>query len=268
MRTTQRKLLASSACTALLACLPAPAEEERPSPASDARDHVIVELFTSQGCSSCPPADRLLRRLASEADSGVVPLSFHVDYWNYIGWTDPFSSAAWSERQSLYARKVFGTGRIYTPQVVVDGEAECVGSDESRLREMIRQARSRPAAGELEVTLDPEAGTTRLGIGIGARILESRADGSWDVMVALFENDLVTSVARGENSGRQLENSRVVRRLEKAFTMPARAGAEKTGRLEMEVADGWKREKLGVAVFLQDPESMRIHGATVESLAR
>jgi hypothetical protein len=278
MRKTRRNLLASFACTALMACLPAPADDRKSPAGGEGRAWVIVELFTSQGCSSCPPADRLLRRLAAEEGSGVVPLSFHVDYWNYIGWTDPFSSAAWSERQSRYARRAFGTGRVYTPQVVVDGEAEGVGSNESRLREAIREARRRPAAGAVEVEVDPGTGTELLVLEIGARVREdrspatrspaTRAGEEWDVMVAVFEDDLVTAVPRGENSGRKLENSRVVRWLEKAFSLPARAGAEKTGRLEIEVAEGWKREKLGVAVFLQDPESMGVHGAAVASLAR
>lgn len=268
MREAKYKLLTSSVLAALLACVPVPAEEERPPSDAGARDVVVVELFTSQGCSSCPPADRLLRRLASEEGAGVVPLSFHVDYWNYIGWTDPFSSEAWSERQSRYAKKVFGTGRVYTPQVVVDGVAECVGSNERQVRGKIEEARSRPAAGEIELTVAPASGPKSLGLEIGARVREDRTAESWDVMVAVFENDLSTPVERGENSGRQLENSRVVRRLEKAFSLPARAGSEKTERLEIELADGWKRDKLGVAVFLQDPESMRIGGAAVESLTR
>src|SRR5436190_18609544 len=90
---------------------------------------VVAELFTSQGCSSCPPADALWQRLGDESPLGarIVPLAFHVDYWNSLGWKDPFSSAAWSSRQSDYAR-AFGSGRIYTPQAVIGGRAECLGA--------------------------------------------------------------------------------------------------------------------------------------------
>jgi len=228
-------------------------------------DPVVVELFTSQGCSSCPPADRLLSRLA-EAPGEVIPLSFHVDYWNYIGWTDPFSSAAWSDRQRRYARAIDG-GRVYTPQMIFDGREDCVGSDEDEVRRAIEEAAARPAAGELSVDVESGPDDRRLSLEITARVLRATAGGGdWQVMVAVFENDLVTSVPRGENAGRSLRNSRVVRSLIEASSLPARAGAERSQKLEVELGEGWKRSRLGVAVFLQDPASMRIHGAAVVSL--
>jgi len=115
---------------------------------------VIVELFTSQGCSSCPPADRILRRLISKGlvskDRPVIPLSFHVDYWNYIGWTDPFSSARYSQRQQRYAAAL-RTGRSYTPQLVVDGQRHCVGSHAKEAQSLIAEARQRPRRGTVEI---------------------------------------------------------------------------------------------------------------------
>ncbi|HWC65845.1 MAG TPA: DUF1223 domain-containing protein, partial [Thermoanaerobaculia bacterium] len=99
----------------------APPDGER----SAARAGVLVELFTSQGCSSCPPADRILGRLGGEP--GVIPLAFHVDYWNHAGWSDPFSRHAWSVRQQAYVRR-FRLDAEYTPQAVVDGAAQLVGS--------------------------------------------------------------------------------------------------------------------------------------------
>ncbi len=245
-----------------LACDALPAGEENPRPGTEGTA-VLLELFTSQGCSSCPPADRLLARLAAEEGSGVVPLAYHVDYWNYIGWTDPFSSARWSERQSRYARRAFDTGRVYTPQVVVDGEADCVGSNEKRVRREIERARSRADDGELTLAVRSAASADRLALEIGARVLRAAPGETWDVMVALFEDDLVTPVPRGENGGRTLENSRVVRALAKAFSLPAEAGAERSQRWEIDLGEGWKRSDLGVAAFLQDPESMRVHGAAV-----
>jgi hypothetical protein len=106
---------------------------------------VLLELFTSQGCSSCPPADRVLSRLNEEAKSGdllVVALSFHVDYWNRLGWTDPYSDAAYSQRQRIYARKL-GDNRVYTPELVVDGRTGHVGSREGEVRQAIKSASAR-----------------------------------------------------------------------------------------------------------------------------
>src|ERR1051325_11483071 len=129
---------------ALLACAGGDAAASPSSAASPARP-VLVELFTSQGCSSCPAADRALAEIAAQpaAQRNVIPLAFHVDYWNYIGWTDPFSSADWSARQRRYGA-AFGGGRIYTPQLVVAGAADCVGTDDSRLRKLVAAAAAEP----------------------------------------------------------------------------------------------------------------------------
>ncbi len=226
---------------------------------------VVVELFTSQGCSSCPPADRLLARLAASGEGDVIPLSFHVDYWNYIGWTDPFSSSEWSKRQRGYAESL-GAGRIYTPQAVINGRAECVGSNETRVREEIARAAREAADGRLTLSLRSGGDPRRLTLEIAARV-ERPAGERWAVMVAVFEDGLETPVARGENGGRTLRNSRVVRSLTEAFTLPARAGAERAAELEIALGEGWRRANLGVAAFLQDPASRRIHGAAVARLS-
>src|SRR5271170_848625 len=100
---------------------------------------VVIELFTSQGCSSCPPADELLSRLAREGGLGgrkLAPLAFHVDYWNELGWADPFSTPAWTARQQAYARSL-GDDRVYTPELVVAGGAGMVGSQSGRVAEAI-----------------------------------------------------------------------------------------------------------------------------------
>lgn len=233
---------------------------------AESKPVTIVELFTSQGCSSCPPADRLLGRLAETGDA--FPLSFHVDYWNDIGWTDPFSSAAWSERQRRYAR-AFGTSRVYTPQLVIAGVEDCVGSQESCVRDALRRAAAKPAAGRVTLEVMPGDVPGTLRVEVAASIiagLTEEADGTagapWDVLVALVEKDLVTPVGRGENSGRTLENDHVVRIFERAGSMPVAAGERWSGALELTLDATWRRDRLVLVAFLQDPRSMRIFAAS------
>jgi hypothetical protein len=265
--------------TALLRFLPlgllllalAPRGEAAPSPPSPADGHAaIVELFTSQGCSSCPPADRLLSRLAQDPryQGKVIPLSFHVDYWNYIGWTDPYSSARWSERQKLYAARAFHSNRIYTPQVVVNGRAECVGSQEPAVLDRIATALAAEPAGRVSLALDPVTPEGQLRVKVGAKLARAAAAGDLDLWVAVYESGLSTSVKAGENASRVLRNDRVVRRFEKAFSLPGAAGAEKSGELVLGLDKRWKTDGLGVAAFLQDPATLAIHGAAARELGR
>lgn len=220
-------------------------------PAPDASP-VVIELFTSQGCSSCPPADRLLGKLAR--DPKVIPLSFHVDYWNYIGWTDPFSSKKWSERQQAYAL-AFRSNRLYTPQLVVAGRTHLNGSDEAGARKRIAEALARPPAGQ--VTLSVLPAQDRLQVKAGAK-LSRTVEGPLDLWVVVYETGLVTKVGSGENASATLHNEYVVRRLEKALTLQ---GGADSAELVLGLDRRWKRENLGVAAFLQDPKTMAILGA-------
>lgn len=222
------------------------------SPAPDAGP-VVIELFTSQGCSSCPPADRLLGKLAR--DPKVIPLSFHVDYWNYIGWTDPFSSKRWSERQQAYAR-AFRSNRLYTPQLVVAGRTHLNGSDEAGARKRIAEALAAPPAGR--VTLAVEPSPDRLKVKAGAQLARA-VEGPLDLWVVVYEKGLVTKVGSGENASATLHNDYVVRRLEKALSLQ---GGADSAELVLGLDKRWKRENLGVAAFLQDPKTMAIQGAT------
>ena len=233
-----------------------------PAPDSGGRT-AVVELFTSQGCSSCPPADRLLSRLARDPryQGKVIPLSFHVDYWNSIGWTDPYSSSRWSQRQQLYAARTFHTNRIYTPQVVVNGRAECVGSQEGAVIERISGALAEEPAGRVSLKVEPPTPDGHLRVKVGARLAKAAGAGSLDLWVAVYESGLSTAVKAGENASRTLQNDRVVRRFEKAFSLPAAAGAEKSGEIVLGLDKRWKAENLGVAAFLQDPATLAIVGA-------
>ena len=222
---------------------------------------VLVELFTSQGCSSCPPADQLIAQIGETA--AVVPLSFHVDYWNNGGWTDPFSQKDWSARQLYYA-KALGLGdRIYTPQAVVDGRKELVGSDERSLRAAIAQAQARPA-GTISIHLEPNQ--SKLAVTANVDLPDSLRDRKLDLMLAEFEMGLVTSVGKGENGGRTLHNEYVVRQLERCAKLAAGGPARTENSGTMTLEKDWSQRRLGVAAFLQDPKSLEIYGATSQVL--
>lgn len=230
----------------------------------------IVELFTSQGCSSCPPADRLLSKLAGDSryEGKVIPLSFHVDYWNYIGWTDPYSSSRWSDRQKHYAARVFRSNRIYTPQVVVNGRTECTGSQEGKVLDRITDALATEPAGRVSLALEPPTPDGHLHVKLGAKLAKAAGPGNLDLWVAIYENGLSTPVKAGENASRTLRNDRVVRRFEKAFTLPAAAGTEKSGEIVLGLDKRWKLENLGVAAFLQDPATLAMHGAAAREVRK
>lgn len=228
---------------------------------------VVLELFTSQGCSSCPPADRLLTRLAKDPKLAgrVIPLSFHVDYWDHIGWQDPFASPRWSERQRQYGR-AFRSNRIYTPQLVVNGRTECIGSQENVVRQQIASALAAPSAGRVILEAGPAGADGRLRVKAGAERLS--AGGGLDLWVAVWETGLETPVGAGENASRKLHNDYVVRRLEKALTLPGKPGAQDSAELVLGLDKRWKRENLGVAAFLQDPETRAILGAAARRLSK
>lgn len=204
---------------------------------------VLVELFTSQGCSSCPPADRLLTRLVEE--DRVIALAFHVDYWNYIGWTDPFSSKTWSDRQRGYAA-VFGSNRIYTPQLVVNGRWEGVGSDAREVDRLLRDARG-SLRDELSLEIEESAA------GLTARLSSLESTGSRRAWLAVAESGFETPVGRGENAHHTLRNDNVVRRLE---------AVELGEDVPVELDPEWKRERLRLVAFLQDPKTLAVTAAT------
>jgi hypothetical protein len=204
---------------------------------------VIIELFTSQGCSSCPPADELLAKLSHAGKVGtrtIAPLAFHVDYWNDLGWPDPFSVPAWTERQRQYA-DALGDNRIYTPELVVAGATGMVGSQWSRVQSSIIAAPK-----QLPVAAKATWGTTTLTV-------EATAPADADVLVAVWEDGTRTKVPRGENAGATLTGERVVRRLE----LVAKAGTTASRTIPL---GPWKA---GGAVAFAQRSDRRIVGATL-----
>lgn len=176
----------------LLLAAPALAEPPRP---------VVVELFTSQGCSSCPPADRLLTELARTRPD-VLALAFHVTYWNRLGWPDPYSLDTATDRQKQYAR-ISDIGSVYTPQAVVDGTRDVVGSDAAKLRQAIDAASARARA--LPLSLRREGAEVAVSLGAG--------QGAGRVLVVGYDGQHTTRVGRGENAGSTLVESNIVRGL-------------------------------------------------------
>ena len=216
-----------------------------------AREPVVAELFTSEGCSSCPAADDVLTRLVvSQPIPGVeiIALGEHVDYWDRLGWRDPFSSAGYTARQSQYGSHVFRTGNIYTPQLVIDGVTEAVGSDERRIRTLLAAAARTPKPRlTVEASLKPD-GTLTASVS-GAGVSASDAELWW----AITEDNLVVDVKRGENASRTLRHSGVVRRLSAGKVTP---GINAT--LTLPGAANWKRENLRVVAFLQSKDTRRV----------
>jgi hypothetical protein len=159
---------------------------------------VVVELFTSQGCSSCPPANAFLNELAHDR-ADVLPLAFHVTYWDRLGWKDPFSLEAATERQDVYGHR-FGDGS-YTPEIVVDGASSHVGSDRREVGSAIDRAKQQSPAASLSVTQD--GGKLLIDIGAGT--------GNGRLLLIGFDHSHQTAIRRGENGGRTLEEANVVR---------------------------------------------------------
>src|SRR5439155_3600475 len=172
-----------------------------------AASFAVVELFTSEGCSSCPPADALLREIDSAAQRDRAPvyaLAFHVDYWDALGWADPYASARWSQRQKAYA-EARGGESVYTPQMLVNGGASFVGSDRQKAERAIAAALGQRASVSVSVRAErSDDGALRV------RVVTNGAPEGAVVNVALVERGLVSGVARGENAGKTLRHDGVV----------------------------------------------------------
>jgi hypothetical protein len=236
--------------------------------AEDRRVPVIVELFTSEGCSSCPPADRLLSRLEQTQPvpgALVVALEEHVDYWNQLGWKDPFSSAQFRARQNDYALASHGDN-VYTPQMVVNGQAQFVGSDMDRAyREIGAAAQAPPVALELSASAnarDPDL----LDLSVRMDSPKTAKLRNSNMYLAVTENNLVSFVQRGENSGRTLRHSAVVRSFGVIGRVDPRGsnGGQLVSTLRL--PREWKRENLRAVVFLQERDSFKITGISVLDL--
>ena len=232
----------------------------------DVRTPVVIELFTSEGCSSCPPADALLQKLdQSQPVSGteLIVLSEHVDYWNEIGWTDPYSSHEYTERQSTYANH-FGLNTVYTPQMVVDGNFELVGSDERRALGAIRRAallKKAPVRVSLAASDDR---TTSIHVEAGPLTSSTDTAQLANVFVGIADDSDESQVSRGENAGRTLRHVAVLRDLAPIGTVTASDPFSRDLKLNL---NSKRPKKLRVVVIIQEPEVGKILGAAFTRLS-
>jgi hypothetical protein len=228
-------------------------------PPDTRRSSVLVELFTSEGCSSCPPADELLRKLDESqpvAGAEVIALSEHVDYWDDIGWKDPFSAHANSERQDRYAAG-FRTGGVYTPQMVVNGEFELVGSDARGAIQAIGKA---AAMQKIAVSITSVRGNPNGKVSLNVQtepLPASSGAPSANVLIAVADDKDVSSVDRGENSGRTLTHVAVLRELKTVGTVDKAKGFSSDVETDIPASSP---KKLRIVVIVQEGHEGKIAG--------
>ncbi len=226
------------------------------------RAPVLIELFTSEGCSSCPPADALVQQLdAKQPIAGVeiIVLSEHVDYWNHDGWKDPYSSAAWSERQSGYA-KALGFSDVYTPQLLINGSVELPRANQQQMTQALEKAAS---AANVAIKLNS--------LGVDGAVLHGhiQADGhalkhNADVYLALALSHAESQVASGENRGRHLTHVAVLKQLKKLATV--HAGDSISQDFEWKLAPETGFGNIRLIAFVQEPGQGKVLGAVRAAL--
>jgi hypothetical protein len=227
------------------------------------RKPVVVELFTSEGCSSCPPADGLLQRLQAQqpvAGAEIIALEEHVDYWNHLGWADPYSSPEWTQRQEAYA--ALFKNDAYTPELVVNGQSQLVGSNEREARVEIEKA-ARGAKTEVAIaSANPhEDGSRRFTVSVG-KLAEKNSRDVAEVWIAVTEDSLHSQVSRGENAGHVLRHVATLRSLHKiGVAAGGAAPAAFSGDALVKIDSRWDLENLRVTVFVQEKKSRKILGA-------
>jgi len=284
MRTALSAVLAKSLVAAIVLAIPlagygtrtvrssprleAVAKSSDAAPAPSATP-VIVELFTSEGCSDCPPADRLLYALEQTQPvpgAEIIPLEQHVDYWDNEGWRDPFSSPQFTLRQRDYVY-AFNLPTAYTPQMVVDGATEFVGSDRKRSLAAIAKAALAPKANlKIEQLSGANSGARKLQLRVTLAPLGAlNPKNGADVLLAVTEDHLASNVTRGENAGAYMNHLAVVRELRLLGRSDAAGGFSSAS--DVTLAADWKRQNLHLVAFVQDRSTKRVLAASTHSLA-
>lgn len=219
------------------------------------RTIALLELYTSEGCSSCPPADRWVAELPKNGfdKDRVVPLAFHVDYWNYLGWVDPFAQSNFTRRQRDFSRRT-NAATVYTPELVLSGHEYRRWWGGSFERAVQKVNRTVPAA-DIGLKLDRSGKTLQIDGRASLRATSGQAT-SANLYVALYENNLSNKINAGENNGRTLRHSFVVRRLYGPLAFDGNGTARFDRKLALK--NGWKPADLGVAAFVQESKGTGI----------
>lgn len=227
----------------------------KPAPQSKA-PFALVELFTSEGCSSCPRAEALLNEITADArkqGTRVFTLAFHVDYWDYLGWRDPYAEKRFTQRQRAYARG-FRLRSLYTPQMIVGGRTQFVGSSRWKARRAIRAALKRRPSASVDVKVGAVAKSAkRLSLTYSVQGAPKGAV----LNVALVQRGLVSKIAKGENSGRTLRHDNVVRAFQRVTLAKKSAG-----KLELVLPKGLLASNSSLVAYLQDARTLHVLGAT------
>ena len=237
------------------------------SPQGGGREPVLVELFTSEGCSTCPPADALLTELDNRqpfASADVIAIEEHVDYWDQQGWRDPFSSSEWTFRQKDYAASLHN-GSAYTPEMVVDGTTGFVGSRGAAAQAAIEKAAS-VAKARVEISeVSPPEKSVALKIEVG-KLPNGNPKDSAQVLLAITETGLHSAVKDGENAGRELRHSAVLRELKVLGTV-GKNGENFSAQPTVKLESRWNAANLRAVVFVQEKKSRQVLGAAEIRLA-
>jgi len=221
-------------------------------PKATGKGFALIELFTSEGCSSCPPADELVAKVQKEiGDKPIYILAFHVDYWNNLGWKDIFSSADYSKRQRDYASYIRSSS-VYTPQIVVNGKTQFVGSEEGELRSAVKTALQKNSPASL-VLSDIKANQNQVKVHYDA----DGATNNTTLLLALVEKTAVNHVKAGENSGRTLSHVQIVRKLQSIPLSNNKSGTE-----NIALPNGFNSQNWEIVGFLQNTVTGEVIGAT------
>ncbi len=228
------------------------------------REPVVVELFTSEGCSDCPPADALLEKLEQQQPipgADIIPLEEHVDYWNHDGWIDPFSSMAWTDRQRNYVA-MLSNGTPYSPEMVVDGQSQFVGSREREAEAAIERAARGPKT-DVAISAGKLDGKDSQDFNVSVGKLVGNADDDVaDVWIAVTEDGLRSSVTGGENAGHVLYHAAVLRLMHRIGVAQLNGTSTSfTGDPRVKFNSHWNHANLHAVVFVQEKKSHKILGA-------
>ena len=246
-----------SIATSLILCALQPAYAAECSAKSGASTVPLQELYTSEGCSSCPPADKWMSGIKA---GNVTPLAFHVDYWDYIGWKDRFSKAEYSDRQRKTAA-FGGAGFVYTPQFVMNGR-DFKGWDNSRLNESVEKNQKLASRANLTLNTVIEANGD-ITLQTSAQAVKPADAKNSDIFIAIYENKLVSQVKAGENSGSTLKHDYVVREFFGAYQMSNQNSNQNTFSKSFTLKPEWKTRDGGAVVFVQNSQT----GEILQSLA-